>query len=212
MFDQLTPVSVGQCRSCGEENDPDNYRGITVLSCFGKLFTSVINDRIHSFLETSDILGNEQSGFRKGHSTMDHVFAVHCLTDVYLQRKKKKLFCAFIDYKKAFDSAQRGLLWGKLLNSGVNGKVLRVMRDMYAKAKSCVKTRHGLSQFSVSNIGLRQGENLSPVLFSLFLNDLKGFLTSNNVQGLKLPFALAQDVCLQDVEKKKKIVFIVVRG
>ena len=96
---------------------------------------------------------------------------------------------------------QRGLLWGKLLNSGVNGKVLRVIRDMYAKAKSCVKTRHGLSQFFVSNVGLRQGENLSLVLFLLFLNDLKGFLTSNNVQGLKLPFALAQDVCLQDIEK-----------
>ena len=155
-------------------NDPDNYRGITVLSCSGKLFTSVINDRIHSFLETNDILGNEQSGFRKGHSTMDHVFAVHCLTDVYLQRKKKKLFCAFIDYKKAFDSAQRGLLWGKLLNSGVNGKVLRVIRDMYAKVKSCVKTRHGLSQFFVSNVG--QGKKNSPVLFSLFLNDLKGFV------------------------------------
>ena len=62
---------------------------ITVLSRFGKLFTSVINDRIHSFLETSDILGNEQSGFRKGHSTMDHGF---CFTffviDVYLQREK----------------------------------------------------------------------------------------------------------------------------
>ena len=101
-------------------NDPDNYRGITVLSCFGKLFTSVINDRIHSFLETTDILGTEQSGFRKRHSQMDHVFALHCLIDVYLQRKKR-LFCAFIDYKKAFDSVQRGLLWGKLLNSGVNG-------------------------------------------------------------------------------------------
>ena len=44
------------------------------------------------------------------------------------------LLCAFIDYKKAFDSVQRGLLWGKLLNSGVNGKILRVIRDMYAKA------------------------------------------------------------------------------
>ena len=80
----ISPIYKGK----GEENDPDNYRGITVLSCFGKPFTSVINDRIHSFLETSDILGNEQSGFRKGHSTMDHVFALHCLIDVYLQRKK----------------------------------------------------------------------------------------------------------------------------
>ena len=47
------------------------------------------------------------------------------------------------------------------------------------------------------------GGNLLPGLFSLFLNDLKGFFTSNNVQGLKLPFALAQDVCLQDIERKK---------
>ena len=193
-------------------NDPDNCRGITVLSCFGKLFTSVINGTIHSFLETSDILGTEQSGFRKGHSTMGHVFALHCLIDVYLQRKRW-LFCAFIDYKKAFDSVQRGLLWGKLLNSGVNGKVLRVIRDMYAEAKSCVKTRHGLSQFFVSNLSLRQGGNLSPVLFSLFLNDLKGFLTSNNVEGLKLPFALAQDVCLRDIDNFFFFFFfIVVRG
>ena len=76
--------------------------------------------------------------------------------------------------KKAFDSVQRGLLWGQLLNSGVNGKVSPVIRDMYAKAKSCVKTRHGLSHFFVSKVGLRRGENVSPVLFSLFLNDLKG--------------------------------------
>ena len=68
----------------GKVNDPHNYRGITVLSCFGKLFTSVINDRTHSVLETNYILGTEQSGFRKGLSTMDHVFALHCLIDVYL--------------------------------------------------------------------------------------------------------------------------------
>ena len=135
-------------------------------------FSGVTKKRLCWLEHCIDILGTEQSGFRKGHSTMDHVFAFHCLTDVYLQRKKR-LFYAFIDYKKAFDRVQLGLLWGKLLNSGVNGKVLHVIRDTYAKAKSCVKTRHGLSQFFVSNVGLRQGENLSPVLSSLFLNDLK---------------------------------------
>ena len=69
---------------------------ITVLSRFGKLFTSVINDRIHSFLEINDILGNEQSGFRKGHSTMDNVFALHFLIYVYLQRKKEEvILCVY---------------------------------------------------------------------------------------------------------------------
>ena len=75
------------------------------------------------------------------------MFLLYIVTLMYICSGKKGLFCAFIDYKKAFDSVQRGLLWGKLLNSGVNGKVLRMIRDMYAKAKSCVKTRHGLSQF-----------------------------------------------------------------
>ena len=57
---------------------------------------------------------------------MDHVFALHCLIDEYLQR-------AFIDYKEAFDSVQRRLLWEKHLISGVNGKVPSVIRDMYCK-------------------------------------------------------------------------------
>ena len=57
---------------------------------------------------------------------------------------------------------------GKLLNSGVNGKVLHVIRDMYAKAKSCVKTRHGPSQFFVSNVGLRQGEICRQFCFGCF--------------------------------------------
>ena len=84
------------------------------------------------------------------------------------------LFYVFIDYKKAFDNVQLGLLWEKLSDSGMNKKyVLRVIRDMYAKARSCVKTRHGVSQFFASNVGVCQRENLSPVLFSLFLNYLK---------------------------------------
>ena len=88
----ISPIYKGK----GKVNDPDNFRGITVLSCFGKLFTSMINDRIHSFLDINDILGTEQSGFRKGHSTMDHVFALHCLIDVYLQREKREvILCVY---------------------------------------------------------------------------------------------------------------------
>ena len=50
---------------------------------------------------------------------------------------------------------------------------------MYSKAKSCVKSqRQGTSQFFTCNLGVRQGENLSPVLFSLFLNDLKDYLAT----------------------------------
>jgi hypothetical protein len=190
----ISPIYKGN----GDVHDPDNYRGITILSCFGKLFTAAINARIYAFLDENSLLGNEQAGFRKQHSTTDHVFALHCLIDLYLQRRQK-LYCTFIDYRKCFDSIQHSLLWEKLLKCGVNGNVLEIVRDMYRKAKSCVKTANGLSDFFVSNIGLRQGENLSPVLYCIFINDLKEFL-STNVTGLTLPHELANSFLFDDVE------------
>ncbi len=62
----------------------DNYRAISILSCFGKLFTAVLNSRLNNFLEDIGSLGEEQTGFRKGYSTVDHVFTFRCLLDLYL--------------------------------------------------------------------------------------------------------------------------------
>ena len=81
----ICPIYKGK----GNTNDVDNYRGITILSCLGKLFTSVLNGRINAFLGENDLLGQEQAGFRSGYSTSDHVFSLHCLVDLYLQRKKR---------------------------------------------------------------------------------------------------------------------------
>ena len=67
----------------GDKASPDNYRGITILSCFGKLFTSVLNDRLNQNLENMNILNEEQAGFRKNYSTNDHIFNLKCLIDLY---------------------------------------------------------------------------------------------------------------------------------
>ena len=161
----------------GDSNNPDNYRGITILSCFGKLFTSALNKRLNCFLEENNILCEEQAGFRKGYSTVDHIFSLKMIVDFYLT-KKKKMYCAFIDYKKAFDSVNRLALWRKLLNNNIDGKCLRIIYNMYSIAKSCVKVDSTLSNFFTSHTVVRQGENLSPVLFSLFLNDLTQFMST----------------------------------
>ena len=160
----------------GDKANPDNYRGITILSCFGKLFTSVLNNRLNNYLENMNLLCEEQAGFRKKYRTTDHIFNLKCIIDLYLFRGKK-LFCAFIDYKKAFDSVNRSLLWQKLLTHHIDGKMFKVIHSLYANAKSCVRLRHAKSEFFVSNVGVRQGENLSPILFSLFLNDLSEFIS-----------------------------------
>ena len=100
------------------------------------------------------------------------------IIDIFLS-KNKKLFCAFVDYSKAFDSVNRAALWQKLVSCNITGDCLRIIESMYQKAKSCVKTVNDnkMSKFFESFTGVRQGVNLSPVLFSLFLNDLNQFIS-----------------------------------
>merc|ERR1712240_569828 len=57
----------------GDSNDPDNYRGITLLSCLGKLFTSVINCRLNEYTDGIELINENQAGFRKNYSTTDHI-------------------------------------------------------------------------------------------------------------------------------------------
>ena len=71
-----TGIILSIFKNKGDDNNPDNYRGITILSCLGKLFTSVLNNRINSFLEEAGLLAEEQAGFRKGYSTVDHIFSL----------------------------------------------------------------------------------------------------------------------------------------
>ena len=63
-------------------SDPDNYRGITLLRCTGKLFTTCLNHRLSSYADDT-IIGEEQAGFRKGYSTADHVFVLHLIIELY---------------------------------------------------------------------------------------------------------------------------------
>ena len=72
----------------GDPASADNYRGITILSCYGKLFTCILNNRLFNYLECLGLLCEEQAGFRKGYGTVDHIFNLKCLIDMYLFRRK----------------------------------------------------------------------------------------------------------------------------
>ena len=99
---------------------------------------------------------------------------------------KKKLFCAFIDFKQAFDTVRRNSLCYKLLNNGISGKCLIFIRNMYNGVKSMVSINGQSSYFFNCNVGVRQGEILSPLLLSLFINDLEEFLASKSAGGITI--------------------------
>ena len=159
----------------GDKSQPENYRGITLISCFGKLFTSILNNRLTKYVENNNILGEDQAGFRQGYGVSDHIFVLKHIIDIYLFNRRK-LYCAFIDYKAAYDKIDRVLLWGKLLKSGINGSIFKVIFNMYSEVKSCIQTNGQLTEYFSCSLGLRQGENLSPILFALFVNALKEYL------------------------------------
>ena len=59
--------------------DPSNYRANTLVSCFSKIFTSILNKRISNWVENNDILSDAQFGFRKGRSTTDAIFVINAV-------------------------------------------------------------------------------------------------------------------------------------
>jgi len=166
-------------------NDVNNYRGITLVSCFSKIFTGILNKRLSTWAENNNIVSDAQFGFKKSSSTVDAIFVLNAVIQKILT-EKGRLYCAFVDLKKAFDSVYLNGLWLKLFRMGVNAKMLRIIRDMYNKVKSCVKGCNSFSEFFDCAIGLKQGEVISPILFSLFLEDLELFMSDNCECGLTI--------------------------
>ena len=95
---------------------------------------------------------------------------------------KKRLYCAFVDSQTAFDSINRCKLWYELSKIDIKGKILRTIHNVYSNVKPCVTVRGFNSDFFKSSLGLMQGEVLSPIFFSLYVNDFeKEFISSNSL-------------------------------
>ena len=98
----------------------------------------------------------------------------------------RQQFCVFIDFTKAFDYVVRDNLWYNLIKEGVRGKMLDKLKSIYSVVKSQVKHYNTLSDIFFSSIGVRQGECLSPFLFSIYLNDLEAELETKGMEGLDI--------------------------
>ena len=170
----------------GDHSLPSNYRGITLTSCLGKLFTSILQTRLLNFLEMHKLLKEEQFGFRPNCRTTDNLFILKQLIHKYFARKEK-LYVCFIDYEKAFDSVwHKGLLY-KIRNIGVSGNFYRTIESMYSSITSSVLTcPNNITESFECNKGIRQGDGLSPILFSIFMNDIPDYLRKQGCKGVEL--------------------------
>ena len=123
----------------GTKMEPNNYRGISLLSCLGKLFAAILNQRLLQYAVEKNILRAEQLGFIQGNRTSDAHITLSTLIQSYCHKNDKKIFACFVDFKKAFDTIPRDLLFTKLLGHGITGKFFNILKTFYTNDNCCVK-------------------------------------------------------------------------
>ena len=177
----IIPVHKG-----GDKEDPNNYRGISLMSVLGKLFSMILLERIQRWVEDICPLSQSQFGFRKGFRSSDNVFILHTIVSKYLSRRRGRVYVAFIDFRKAFDCIDRQILLQILSVNGLRGKLFNVLTSLYNNLKFCIRDRNGYSNVLPCYMGVQQGSPLSPLLFNLFIDSINNEMDTLKFHGVQI--------------------------
>ena len=151
----------------GSQQECKNYRGISLLSVVGKLYAKVLINRV--IRVTDEKIWDVQAGFREGMGCMDQIFSLRCIAEKHLA-KHKKVYCAFVDLEKAYDSVWREELWSTLSMYGVDRRLIRALKSLYKDSSACVRINGAYTDWFCISRGVRQGCVASPWLFNLYMD------------------------------------------
>ena len=119
------------------------------------------------------LLSNNQICFLKGFRTADHVLLIDTVINEAVHRHRKRLFVVFVDLEKAFDKVNRKFMIDKLNVKGFTGKFLKILEAMLNNIVHIPKINSYFLSRVVTTLGLKQGDNLSPILFDIFFDDIE---------------------------------------
>ena len=163
---KVIPIHKGDSRM-----ETKNYRPISLLPIFNKIFEKILHNRISSFFDKYKILFKRQYGFQKGKSTE------HALIDIQENilkalDKKEIPCCVFLDFAKAFDTVNHKILLGKLHHYGIRGNTLQLIESYLTDREQCVQVNDTVSDYELIQHGVPQGSILGPLFFLVYINDI----------------------------------------
>ena len=164
----------------GSKIDPDNYRAIALACCMSKFFAAVLNQRLLKFALENRIISENQLGFMPGNRTSDALIVLYNLYNKYCVRNNKYIYACFVDFKKAFDTIPRHILFQKLLMHNITGKFYNSIKNMYIHDSACICIGDQIIEPFLINQGVKQGCILSPLLFNIFISDLSKTFDGNS--------------------------------
>lgn len=167
--DSLKIASVVPVFKGGDSTNCGNYRPISILPIFSKVFEICIKTRLLTHLENTKFLDPGQFGFLKGSST---VAAISEVVDVIVSNLNSSLKTSslFVDLRKAFDSASHKSFEGVFAEAGISGVAKKLMLSYLSNRKQQVKVNDSRSSFLSIKLGVAQGSILGPILFLMYIN------------------------------------------
>jgi len=150
----------------GNKTDYSNYRGISLLLTTYKILSNILLSRLTPYAE--EIIGDHQCGFRCNRSPTDHIICIHQIPEIKWEYNEAA-HQLFIDFKKAYDSVRREILYSILIEFGIPMKLVRLIKMCLTETYSRVWVGKNLYDMFPIRKGLKQGDALSPLLFNFAL-------------------------------------------
>ncbi|MCO5567345.1 hypothetical protein L7F22_021035 [Adiantum nelumboides] len=156
----------------GDPTVPGNCRTIMVGHTLARLYASILEQQLSSWAEHAGVRAKGQASFRRGFSTLDHIFTLRAIIEEG-RSHGKRIYCSFVDFRKAFDTVPRARLMRRLQEMGVPIALTWGIMALYRKSVTGhVRTTEGISDLVHSTIGVKQGCPLSPTLFGMYVDEV----------------------------------------